>query len=375
MNNKKCFAVDLVWLRVGKVGGSESFIRNVLDGFCESKQDFKAVLLVARDNRYSFEHYSNDKRFEIYECQVDSEDVKGRIIWQNLHMSSTIRKLGLKKCFEPVYSIPVITKGVEYYAVIHDLQSKHFPEYFSKARREWNRLSWKNTVKKAKRIITISNYSRKDIADTFHIDENKIAMIYIPVAVNCPSDEQCKKLIESLGVEKNNFFYTVSSLLPHKNLDVLIRMMSLRDDDQKLVIAGVGGSLNDTLNEKIMKYHLQDKVVIAPFVEDEVRDALYINCSVFLFPSIFEGFGMPTVEAMLLDRPVITTKLTSLYEVTRGEAVYVDNPYDEKEWNSLVDIVLATSPSMKTNKTISSSINPYTPLRAAESYLNVFFNE
>ena len=375
MNDNKCFAVDLVWLRVGKVGGSESFIRNVLDGFCESKQDFKAVLLVARDNRYSFEHYSNDKRFEIYECQVDSEDVKGRIIWQNLHMSSTIRKLGLKKCFEPVYSIPVITKGIEYYAVIHDLQSKHFPEYFSKARRVWTRLSWNNTVKKAKRVITISDYSRKDIADTFNLDDNRVAMIYNPVSVMHLSSEHSLELIKKFGLDKYSYFFSVSSLEQHKNLEVLIRMMTLRQDDYKLVITGVGGSLSESLSEQIKNYHIEDKVVITPFVSDEVRDALYANCSVFLFPSIFEGFGMPPVEAMLMDCLVITTKLTSLYEVTKGEALYVNNPFDEKEWNDLIDKAMSSSRDNVNNKRISSSHNPYTLLEAAEEYLEVFFDE
>lgn len=375
--NENTFAIDLLWLRVGKNGGSESFIRNILDGMKETGRDFKAFLLVSKDNGYSFEHYADDSRFVIYECQVCSADVTRRTIWQNVHLRDTLYKLGINKCFEPIYSIPFIgTKGIDYYTVIHDLQAKHFPQYFSKARCIWMEVSWKNSIKKSKKVITISDYSRNDISGTYGVPSDMISMIHNPVSVSKLEEDEARKLIKGLGVVNEKYFFTVSSLLPHKNLETLLRTMELRNDGYKLVIAGVGGYLRNELESQIKEKNLSDRVIVLPFIKDEERDALYKCCKVFLFPSIFEGFGMPPIEAMLYDKPVITTKKTSIYEVTMGEATYVDNPFDENEWNRQIDFIISGNSSVEaTFKKVSSVNNPYAKKTVASRYLDVLLGE
>ncbi|MBP3825975.1 MAG: glycosyltransferase family 4 protein, partial [Butyrivibrio sp.] len=335
------FAVDLLWLRVGKNGGSETFIRNILDGMCETDRDFNGVLLVSRDNADSFEHYKTDARFSIYECPVDSENIGKRLLWQNLHLADTVKKLGIKKCFEPVYSVPFIkTGGIEFYTVIHDIQAKHFPDYFSWMRRVYMDMSWKNAIHKSKWIVSISNYAMADIEKEYPASSAKLTMIYNPISVKKIDDHRAKEIISEYGVLPNEFFLCVSSLLPHKNLEVLIHMMARRADDMKLVIVGVGGALENKFNELIEQYGLKGKVKLIAYIEDEKRDALYSTCRAFLFPSVFEGFGMPPVEAMLMDKPVITTKCTSIPEVTRNEAFYVDDPESIDEWIETTDLVI-----------------------------------
>ena len=367
--NNSSFAIDLLWIRVGKNGGTESFIRTVLDGMCDTQRDFKAVLLVSRDNKESFAHYGNDKRYIVYECPVDSANVKARMIWQNLHLRDTIKSLGIDKCLEPVYSMPFIrTRGVDFYTVIHDLQAKHFPEYFSKLRCLWMDISWRNTVRKARKVIAISDYVKNDIASTYKVKDNRIVMIHNPIATNTVTKERAIEIIKEYDLEDEKFFFCVSSLLPHKNLQVLIRMMALRNDDTRLAIVGVGGALEEPFRKQISNMGLDKKISILPFVSNETRDALYKTCKAFLFPSTFEGFGMPPIEAMLVDKPVVTTRCTSIPEVTRGEAVYVDNPKDEKEWNERVD---GLSKNIDVKRTISSTNNPYEKKKIAEKYLDI----
>ena len=373
MQKENVFAIDLLWLRVGKVGGSESFIRNLMDGMRESSQSFHAVLLVSEDNQESFRHYGNDERFELECCPVCSANLKQRMYWQNFHMGRFLRKRKISKCLEPVYSTPFLgTAHIKFYTVIHDLQAHHFPEYFSKARYLWMHLSWKNTLRKAWRVIAISEYDREDILSVFRVDPAKLVRIYNPVVVRQEKLQNSEALVRACGAEPGRYFFCVTSLLAHKNVETLIRIMKQRRDSYQLLICGVGGPMEEQLEENIRKECLEKRIILLPFVSDETRDALYRNCRIFLFPSVFEGFGMPPVEALLAGKTVITTRCTSIPEVTRGEAEYVDNPYDESEWNQRIDEELAHLEFGPTSRhTISSGHNPYSLKETAEQYLSL----
>ena len=90
-------AIDLLWLRPGKVGGTESYIRNLLDGFMELVSEFDFTLLVSKDNAGTFKKYEKDDRYHLLVADVKSERIAKRIIWQNLHQNSFLRKNRLKK--------------------------------------------------------------------------------------------------------------------------------------------------------------------------------------------------------------------------------------------------------------------------------------
>ena len=142
------------------------------------------------------------------------------------------------------------------------------------------------------------------------------------------------------GIVKKQFFYTVSQMIPHKNLRTIIAVMDKIVHSEygkynlpkKLVISGVNGNSAEELKRQIKDRNLQDAVVLTGFISNEERNSLYQNCHTFLFPSVFEGFGMPPIEAMLFGTRVITTRCASIPEVTQGKAVYVDDPYDVDEW-------------------------------------------
>ena len=99
----------------------------------------------------------------------------------------------------------------------------------------------------------------------------------------------------------------------------------------------VGGHQKQELEQMLKEHDLTEDVRLTGFVSDEVRNTLYKNCKVFLFPSIFEGFGMPPIEAMAFGAPVITTKASSLYEVTGGRCSYVEDPLSPDEWKDILE--------------------------------------
>lgn len=329
-------AIDLLWVKHKEVGGIESYIRNLLDAFTESEYPFQAILIVSLDNRDSFRKYYSDKRFSEYVINIYSHNVKQRIFWQNFHLSHLLKRLKVDFCFEPNYSMPILkSKKIKFVTTIHDLQALHYPEYFSKFKNLWMRISWKNVAKKSTIIVAISNYVKADIERQYpKILKEKIHTIYNPIALNYHENTSID-IFPKLGIKEKEYFYTVSSLLPHKNLPTLIKAIAyLHKYDSSLpnvlVISGVGGK-SRTEVEKLAKEN-GVKVILSGFVSNDERNALYKGCSVFLFSSLFEGFGMPPVEAMMLGVKTLSTKTTSLYEVTQGKCVYVDNPLDVKEW-------------------------------------------
>ena len=331
------FAINLLWVRLGKVGGTEVVIRNLFDGFEMLQDDFKAILIVSKDNGDSFKHYiEEDKRYEMIIADIYSANILKRIIWQNLHLNALIRKNGIDKCFSPVYDRPVLNGKIKYINVIHDIQAYHYPEYHPFHEVIYSKFLWCVDRNKSKGVVCISEFVAKDIKKIYHFNDKKITVIYNPVIVK--ADDKCdfSVLAGKYGIEKRKYYYTVSQLIKHKNVDVLLKVMcevkGRKEFPQILLISGINGNARDKLFEQIDALKIRDNVIFTGYVQDDERNTLYENSKAFLFPSVFEGFGIPPIEAMLCGATVITTKCSCIPEVTQNKANYVCDPYDVDEW-------------------------------------------
>ncbi|MBO5472305.1 MAG: glycosyltransferase family 4 protein [Lachnospiraceae bacterium] len=330
-------AIDLLWLRPRKVGGTEFYIRNLLDGFLQLKEPFCLYLLVSRDNKESLAHYASDARIRLLETKVVSANIGGRILWQFFCQNRFLRRAGIRKCFIPVYCRPLWNGGITYVNVIHDLQAAHYPEYHPFHEIAYSKLCWYLDAHLSKHIVAISDWVRKDIMDKYHVKPDKITTIYNPITVNREEMLSFAKLSEKYRIQEKEYYYTVAQLIPHKNLDTLIDVMDRIKQREinlphRLLISGVNGESRRKLEAQIRSRGLEQEVCLTGFVENDERNALYRYSRAFLFPSVFEGFGMPPVEAMLFGTVVIATDRTCIPEVTQGKANYVQDPYDAEEW-------------------------------------------
>ena len=167
-------AIDLLWVKHQQVGGIESYVRNLLDGFLTLSNDFVFTLLVSRDNKESFHNYSRDKRVKIVECPVTSTKLLLTVIWENLEMDRLVTGLSVDFCFVPYYRCPILPVKNKYLTVLHDLNALHFPQYFSKGKFYWLKYYWKYSLRNAYKIVAISTFVKNDIIDKYNVDVNKI---------------------------------------------------------------------------------------------------------------------------------------------------------------------------------------------------------
>lgn len=330
------FAIDLIWVRYGKIGGGVAVVLNLLDGLLSLKNKFKIYLVVTKDNRLFFSKFIKDERFNEIVVNVNSLNRKQTVLYQNVFLASLLKKKGIGICLEPDNYIPIINRGnIKYITVIHDLQGMHYPRNFTLAKNLWMRLNWKNAFHFSKKIVAISNFTKKDILSFFNV-RCDIQVIYNPICFYNDGKVEFESFAEKLGIKKYDYYYTVSSMDANKNLITLLKMMKILKDRgirKKLVISGVGtGKKLDMFISIVNDMDIADKIVMTGFVSSSIRDSLYEHCELFLFPSIFEGFGMPPLEAAYFGSKVLTTKMTSIPEATQNAVGYVDNPFDAVEW-------------------------------------------
>lgn len=197
-------------------------------------------------------------------------------------------------------------------------------------------------------IITVSEHSKKDIIDVFNFPEEKIFVTHLAAEeVYIPLNKQlCKDLIKREYKIKDDFILYIGGFSPRKNIIGLIESFYILKQKTKsplkLVIAGTHGISYNIYKKRVDDLHLENDVLFPGFISLNHMPYLYNACELFVYPSFYEGFGLPPLEAMACGIPVITSNLTSIPEIVKDSCLLI-NPYDTEDLSNAMAEVLENS--------------------------------
>lgn len=315
-------------------------------GWCEAGQT-AAMARLYSENRYFYNFFTSGKiarrerikAFAEDKIKLNGSEFSGyiyRAVSAFLPLPYSVffgKKADVTHFFN--YIVPPGVKGKKV-VTVHDMVYKAFPETVRGRTKLMLNMGLKKSMKRADIIITDSEFSKSEIIKYFPKYRGKIKVVPCGVDLEkfCPCVDK-KRIFDvktSLGIEGEYFLY-VGTIEPRKNLKRLITaynaLAKKLSDPPKLVLAGGKGWLYDDIFEKVRKLGLEDKVIFTKYVPSEDMNPLMCGALAFVFPSIYEGFGMPPLEAMACGVPVLTTAEASLPEVT-GDCAVICDAYSPK---------------------------------------------
>ena len=206
---------------------------------------------------------------------------------------------------------------------IMDLGFLETPEQFTK--KDFNQLkSWTEySVRQATKVLTISDFTRQKVIDTYGKKSTDVVTTLLSYNEKSFTPTHNNKVLKKYGISKPYFLF-LGSLRPSKNIESLIKAFDRMDDQYQLVIAGKKAWLFTEIFKTVEELHLQDKVIFTDFIEDWERPVLMTESIAFVLPSFYEGFGIPVLEAMACNTPVVVSAVASLPEVAGDAAVYIE---------------------------------------------------
>jgi glycosyltransferase involved in cell wall biosynthesis len=253
-------------------------------------------------------------------------------IREQVHVPWVLRRERPDVFHAPHYVLPAAV-GARSVVTIHDCIHLMFPQYLpNRAAHAYARASMWAAARRSDRILTVSEASKRDILQLFNVRPDKVVVVHNAIDEHFstePSEEHIARVRERYQLD-HKFVLYVGNIKPHKNLVRLIEAFSrLRrnHEDLKLLIIGDEISRLPALRLAVHSHKLHKHVRFLGYQHDDTLTVLYRMASVFVFPSLYEGFGLPPLEAMASGTPVVTSNVSSLPEVTGDAAVLVD-PYD-----------------------------------------------
>lgn len=262
-------------------------------------------------------------------------------LWEQISLPRYLKSIGspllisFTGCGPLNYSNQIMT--------IHDVSHERYPEWFSKNYYRFYHYMMPRIGKKAHAVLTVSEFSKKEIVDTLGINAEKIHVVHSNVPFhNKPSKEEILSFTRNPEAER--YILAVSSMDPRKNFIRLVEAFDkIKDKSVKLYIIGMSFK---AFNTPDLQKLIGENVHLPGYISDEKLQTMYQNALLSVYPSLYEGFGLPPLESMTYGCPAINSDIPALREVSQDAALYVD-PYNVDDITQKIEQLLVDEPLRK----------------------------
>lgn len=357
--------------------GTENYSYQILT--CLSKID--------RNNQYSiFLRPEVQLNTSFYPPNFKFITLNYKFLWTQLGLSlQTFRQPKLDILFVPAHTLPLIHRpDLKTVVTVHDLGAEYLPKMHQLKQRLYLQMITRYQLRSASHLIAVSQATKKDLIKKGGISAEKISVIhesYDKTLFKPVNNEIVSHILNKFDLKQQGYFVFVGTIQPRKNLERLIKAYTeftkkLGTDRHltptpKLVIIGSKGWLSEEIYQLPQKLGVEKQVRFLGHLPDKELPALYSGAIALLYPSLFEGFGIPLLEAMACNCPVLTSDVSSMPEVV-GQAAVLVNPYSTPEIVRGIQQISAESTRVKLIKAGQEQIKKFDWKSSAQATLEVF---
>jgi len=346
---RRRIGVNLLWLVPGEVGGSEEYTVRLLAALKEfSSDDVEIVLYV--NGRFGGAYPEIVSWFLTRVAPVSGSSRGLRVLLESTWLAMRSRLDGCVLVHHAGGTMPMV-RTVPGILTMHDLQPLANPERFGLLKGTYIRFIAPRSLKKAKVVICLSNFVANDVVDRVGVRPEDIEIV--PCGVSDPGaafdQQRSRALLDGLELRDHPFVMYPAITYPHKNHATLVAAFArIADqvDDARLVFTGGAGASDAVVESTIAAYGLQSKVIRTGRIPESDLDLLYRAATMMAFPSLFEGFGVPVLEAMSRGCPIVASDAGALPEVV-GDAGELVDPINVDGWATAI-LALLTDPTRRT---------------------------
>ncbi|MDD3887377.1 MAG: glycosyltransferase family 1 protein [Patescibacteria group bacterium] len=341
--------IDIRSLMEGKRSGVQQYLINLMRNLflIDKKNQYKLFCNAYKKNSLDVSEFEKFSNVEICKFNYPNK-VLNTSFW--LLKYPKIDKLikDLDIFFAPNILFSAVSSNCKFVTTIHDLSFDYFRRFYSLKRRFWhNIVGPKKKIVNSDAVICVSQSTASDLITKYGVNKEKVYVVYSGIEnriENLPADRQGRELgIEKVSKKYNlpeNFVLFLGAMEPRKNIvglmeafDLLKKQANSKTNQQsnlKLIIAGSSGWLEKRVRKIYEQSEFKNDIIFLGYIDEKDKTVLYSLAKLFVYPSFYEGFGFPPLEAMSAGCPVVTSNVGSLSEVCEKAAILVD-PYNVNE--------------------------------------------
>ena len=251
-----------------------------------------------------------------------------RVAWEQFVLPHELRRMGVDVFHAPVNVLPARVPCPSV-VTIHDLAFYHYPEYFRPSRRLYQRVLTSHSARRATLIAADSESAKRDIVEFLRVPEDRVEVIYIALGRDFHPVRDTEQLAAFRAAHNlpERYLLYLGTLEPRKNLERLVtayaRLRTERPETPPLVVAGAKGWYFQPLFERVHALGAENTITFVGYVSREEQALWYSAATAFLYPSLYEGFGLPVLEALACGTPTLTSNVSSLPEAAGDVALQV----------------------------------------------------